>query len=137
MLVRRPPKLVAQAAALELGLQPGPEVGAVAGEAGIALMHSEQQPAAVAVAGHLAEDERRETDSAFFVERAERVPAEDVSDLHDLVRPPLRNRHGRLRRSAEERLMVNAARTQTTCTPVMVRGLTGVYDPPTRKTDVN
>jgi hypothetical protein len=53
-------------------------------------VNPEQQPAAALVPGHLAKDERRETDSAFLVERAERVPAEDVCDFHHPVRPPQR-----------------------------------------------
>jgi hypothetical protein len=49
-------------------------------------MGPEQQPPALAVAAELAQDEGREADPAFGIERSERVPAEDVCDLHD--RPP-------------------------------------------------
>src|SRR5687768_3045532 len=91
MIVGRPPqRLIAKAAALELGLQPRPKRRAVAGEAGILLVNPEQQPAAVLMPRHLAKDERRETDPAFLVERAERVPAENVCDFHHPVRPPQR-----------------------------------------------
>jgi hypothetical protein len=53
-------------------------------------MRAEDQPAVIAVSGHLTQDERREADPAVLIERGERVPAEDVRDLHGFVRPPLR-----------------------------------------------
>jgi hypothetical protein len=89
----QPERLVAKPATLELGLEPRLKAGPVAGDAWILLVDPEQKPAAVAGAAQLAKDERRETDPTGFVERTERVPAEDVRDFHDQFRPRLRNRH--------------------------------------------
>ena len=74
--------LVAQPEALKLGFEAGTQRRSVAGQTGVAFVDAKQYAACAFVTGHLSKDERRESDPALFVERADRVSAENVRDFH-------------------------------------------------------